>query len=269
MNVQSFSGSNPFVVFAKASIIMNSKIETMCVKTNVRVVFTPPQVMNGDCVKILYYHHENFTMCQRVVELRLNERNKDSSKQFEPDFSEVSIQKIGSKLTSDYDVIYGYDYSHCIYEVEINAGLSVLEKFEKFFDKIPYDSCIAFVDQRTAIFVPLFVKALLRQLRRNSPIHAYDDPNWLSNNVFQRDLIACTLNNMKTEFIIILSSQLLSKKPIFTRNATKQYSSICLPKPSKEEENAMIFLSSENNKQSDEAYPMHRNNFEKYLRKTK
>ena len=77
MHFHILSGSNPFVVFAKASIIMNCKIQTMCVKTNIRVSVTPPEVMDGDCIKILYYHHENFTMCQRVVEIRKNEQNMD------------------------------------------------------------------------------------------------------------------------------------------------------------------------------------------------
>ena len=94
MNFHIFSGKNPFVVFAKASIIMNCKIQTMCVKTNIRVSFTPPKVMDEDCLKILYYHHEDFTMCQRVVEIRMNEGNEDSSKQLEPDLSKVHIQKM-------------------------------------------------------------------------------------------------------------------------------------------------------------------------------
>ena len=47
--------SNEFVMIAKASILMNCKIQTHCIKTNISVNFTPPEVMDGDCVKILYY----------------------------------------------------------------------------------------------------------------------------------------------------------------------------------------------------------------------
>ena len=89
-----FSGRTPFLVFAKASTLMNCKIETLCIKTNIRVSFTPPEVMDEDCLKILYYHHENFTMCQRVVEIRMNQGNEDSSKQFEPKLSEVCSTEI-------------------------------------------------------------------------------------------------------------------------------------------------------------------------------
>ena len=86
-----FSGSNPFVVFTKASTHLNCKILTMCVKTNVGVIFHPSKVIDEDYLKILYYHDQNFTMCQRVVEIRMNDGNLNSSKQLEPDFSEVDI----------------------------------------------------------------------------------------------------------------------------------------------------------------------------------
>ena len=142
MNFHILSGKDPFVGFAEASILMNCKIQTLCVKTNTRVCFTPPEVTDDDCIKILYYHHDNFTMCQRVAEIRMNEGNKDLSKQMEPDISEV--EKLPWKFRKHYSV-YGYDSSHALYEVEIYARLSVLQKFERFFEKIPHDSSIAFI----------------------------------------------------------------------------------------------------------------------------
>ena len=98
-----FTGSNPLVVFAKASLIMNCKIQTMCVKTNTRVSFTPPEVMDEDCLKILYYHHQNFTMCQRVVEIRMNEESEDSSKQLEPDFLVIKVPGRNESTNFDYE----------------------------------------------------------------------------------------------------------------------------------------------------------------------
>ena len=281
MNFYMFSGSNPLVVFAKASIHMYCKIQTLCVKTNLRVSFTPPEVMNEECVKILYYHHENFTMCQRVMEIRMNEGNNDSSKHVEPNFSEVFTEKMYLELRSlfgNYYSVYGYDYSHCIYEVEIYTSLTVLQKFEIFLEKIPHDAFIAFIDQRNAFFVPLFVKALLSHLGRKPPIDAKHDSNivkkWLSNNEPRRDLIlhASSLSNMKAKFIINLSNQLSYSMPYkqasAAQNATSQYTFISLPLPSKDEGKAITFLSAEKNKQSDEAYPMHRKNLEQYLRRT-
>ena len=91
MNICIFSGIDPFVVFAEACILMNWKIQTMCVKTNTCVSFTPPGAKDEDFVKILYYHHENFTICQRVVKIRLNERNEESSNQLQPDFSVINV----------------------------------------------------------------------------------------------------------------------------------------------------------------------------------
>ena len=91
MNFHILSGKDPFVGFAEASILMNCKIQTMCVKTNIRVSFTPPEVMDENCIKILYYHHENFTMCQRVVEIRKNEQNMDSSQQMELNLSIIKL----------------------------------------------------------------------------------------------------------------------------------------------------------------------------------
>ena len=94
---------NPFVAFAEASILMNCKIQTMCVKTNIRVSFTPPEVLDEDCLKILYYHHQNFTMCQRVVEIRMNEGNTDSSKQLEPDFLVIKVPGRNETTNFDYE----------------------------------------------------------------------------------------------------------------------------------------------------------------------
>ena len=102
LNIHIFSGSTPFVMFAKASIFMNRKIQTLCVKTNVSVSFTPPEVMDEEIVKILYYDHQNFTICQRVVEIRMNEGIQDSSKQLEPDFSKVYTQKNSSGVSIDF-----------------------------------------------------------------------------------------------------------------------------------------------------------------------
>ena len=286
-----FSGSTSFLVFAKASTLMNCKIETLCIKTNIRVSFTPPEVMDEDCLKILYYHHENFTMCQRVVEIRMNQGNEDSSKQFELNFSEVcsrNVEMYNWQLIRDYCVVYGYDYSHGIYEVGIYASLSLLEKFERFFEKIPHDSSIAFViSERNAPFSPLFVKALLRHLGRKAPIMAIGDERidcynrfipclkgpdivqtWFYNNEPKRDLVAnlSTLKNMKAEFLISLSPYYLNH--ISARNATSKYSHIHLQTPSADELKAMTFLSSEKNKQSNMAYSMHRSNMEKYLRRS-
>ena len=173
ININMFSGSTPFLVFAKASTLMNCKIETLCIKTNIRAIFTPPEVIDEDCLKILYYHHENFTMCQRVVDIRMNKENKDSSQpdSFEPDLSKVERHW---QLSRDYFVVYGYDYSQGVYEVEIHTNLSLLQKFERFFEKIPHESSIAFIYQKAPLF-PLFVKAFLRRLGRKPPIDATND----------------------------------------------------------------------------------------------
>ena len=306
MNIPMFSGSSPLVVFARASIAMNCKIQTMCVKTNISVSFTPPEVTDEDCLKILYYHHQNVTMCQRVVDIRMNEGIKELSKQIEPNISEVYTLEIENGLPLlDYHVVYEYDYSHCIYEVEIHEfrSLSLLQKFERFFEKIPHDSSIAFVfDEVNALiiinwglctFITFFVKALLRHLGRKTPVMAVEDENiscyksilclkgpgivqtWLSNNEPGRDLIAnlSTLKNKKAEFIINLSlynPYIVPEcnKTSSARNATSKYSNICLPTPRADERDALTFLSSMKNKQSDEAYSMHKINMEKYLRRT-
>jgi hypothetical protein len=216
-------------------------------------------------------------MCQRVVEITMNKVDNDSRKQMEPDFSEVCIQKMQWKLFRDYYVVYGYDHSHGTYEVEIYTSLSVSQKFEKFVEKISHDSSIAFIlNQTNAPFVPLFVQALLKHLGRKSPIDAENDSDivqtWLSNNEHRRDIFATSLAlnwNWKAKFIINLSSKLLSNEQMFgVRNAISQYSHICLPTPSKDELKAMTFLSSGKNKQTDQYYTMHRNNMEKYLRRT-
>ena len=262
-------------MFAKASIIMNCKIQTLCVKTNFSVSFTPPEVMDEESFKILYYDHQNFTMCQRVVEIRMNERNEDSNKQLEPDFSEVFNEEMYWQLPTDSYVVYGYDYSHCIYDVEIFTSLSVLQKFGRFFEKIPHNSYTAFVSmEKNDTFIPIFVKALLRQLGRKPPIDAKYDHDivqtWLSNNEARRDLVASssTLNNMKTKFIINLSYYSSYKQVSAARNATSLYTFIELPVPSPDERESMTFLSAEKNKQSDEAYSMHMNNLETYVRRT-
>ena len=293
MNIPMFSGSTPLVMFAQASIAMNCKIQTMCVKTNIIVSFTPPEVTDEDCLKILYYHHQNVTMCQRVVDIRMNEGIKDSSKQIEPNFSEVcTVEMENYQALKGYHVVYEYDYSHCIYEVEIHKfrSLSLLQKFERFFEKIPHDSSIAFVFDEVnfglCTFVTFFVKALLRHLGRKTPVMAVGDENiscyrsilclkgpdivqtWLSNNEPRRDLIAClsTLKNKKAEFIINLS--LYNPHISSARHAASKYSNICLPPPTADEREALIFLSSKKNKESDEAYSMHRSKMEKYLRRT-
>ena len=274
MIINMFSGSNPFVVFAKASFQMSCKIQTMCVKTNIRGSFTPHEAMDEDCIKILYHHNQHFMMCQGVV--KMNEKDKDLTKQMEPDLSELCSQKIDWQLSRDFYVVYGYDYSHCIYEVEIYSGLSLLQKFERFFEKIPYDSSIAFFINRSyagryAPFFHFFVKALSRHLGRKLPIDAKynsDIQTWLSNDEPRKDLIAysSTLNNVEAKFIINLSSNLLSNKQISaTRNVTSRYTDIYLPNPSTDELTAMTFLSSDQDEQSHEAYSMHKNNMEKYL----
>ena len=244
----------------------------MCVKTNVRVSFSPPEVTDEDCLKILYYHHQNFTICQRVVEITMNEENEDSSKQLEPDFSEVYFQK---RCFRDYFVVYGFDYSHGIYEVDIYASLSLLEKFARFFEKIPQYSSIAFIIQRNTPFVPLFVEALLRQLGRKAPINAKYDPDkvetWLYNNEARRDLIAhaSTLKDMKAEFVVNLSPNVLSLENISVRrNVTSRYTDICLPNPSHDELKAMKCFGSDKFKQSDGSYSTHRDNMDKYLKIT-
>ena len=264
MNVCIFSGSTPLNVFAKASILMNCKIQTMCLNTSITVIFTPPEAMDEDCVKIVYYHHENFTICQRVVEMRMNERNASER-------IEEIVELVDMHLE---DVVYGY--SHGIYEVGFYTNLSLLQKFEIFFEKIQHDSSIAFlVNQMEPPLITLFVKAFLRQLGRKPPIDAKYDPDivqtWLSNNEPRMDLIAhsSALNDTKAEFIINLSPYFLSHNQISgSKNATTRYSHIQLPFLSADEVKAIIFLSSEKNKQSDEAYPMHLNIMEKYLRRT-
>ena len=196
MNFHMLLGSNPLVLFAKASILMKCAIQTMCVKTNIRVSFTPPEVMYEDCLKILYYHHQDFTVCQRVIEIRMSEGNEDSSKQMEPDFSEV--EKVPWNFFKNYYVVYGYDIFHSIYEVEIYASLSVLQKFETFFEKIPHDSSVAFINNCASSsfqknLTKSFVKTLLRRLGRKQPIDANCDSDiiqtWLSNNEPRQGLL--------------------------------------------------------------------------------
>ena len=96
---------------------------------------------------------------------------------------------------------------------EGKLNLSVLQKFETFFEKIPHDSSIAFINQETlSTFVPLFVKALLRYLGRKTPVDAEYDSDivqtWLSNNEPRRDLVAhsSTFEDVKADFIINFSS---------------------------------------------------------------
>ena len=274
MNFHMLSGSNPLVLFAKASILMKCAIQTMCVKTNIRVSFTPPDVTYEDCLKMLYYHHQDFTVCQRVMEIRLNEGNEDSSKQMEPDFSE--FEKEPWIFFKNYLVVYGYDSFHSIYEVEIYASFSVLQKFETFFEKIPHDSSVVFINNCTSSIFYIFVKTLLRRLGRKKPIDACSESGWtakrnivqtwLSKNEPRRDLIAhlSTLRNMKVEFIISLSPFLLS----VARNASSKYSNIHLPTPSKNELEAMTFLSSGKYQNSNIQISHHRKNMEKYLRRT-
>ena len=251
---------------------MNCKIQTLCVKSNVSVNFTPPEVMDEDCVKILYYHQQNFTMCQRVVEIRTNVGNNDSSKQMEPDFSEVFTEEMYLQLLKSHSLVYRYDYSHCMYEIGIYSRLSVLQKFERFFEKIPHNSSVAFVRQSSANWFSLFVKALLIQLKRKAPIDAKYDQDivqtWLSNNEPGRDIIAhlSALNNTKAKFIIHFSYYY--EQVSAAQHATSQYTNIYLPYPKPEQLEAMTFLSSEKNKQSGEAYSMHMDNMEKYFRRT-
>ena len=168
------------------------------------------------------------------------------------------------------------DMSKKVNDVEIySTGLSVLQKFEMFFEKIPHDSSIAFdFNQRYDDDIPLFVKALLRHLGRKPPIDANYDQDivqtWLSNNESRRDLVAhlSTFGNTKAEFIINLSSYSYLDQISAARNATSKYSYICLPFPSTDERYAMTFLSSEEYNQSDKAYSVHWNNMEKYWRRT-
>ena len=103
MNSHILLGDDPFVVFAEAAIFMNCKIQTMCVKPNIRMSFTPPEVLDEDCLKILYYHHQNFTMCQRVVEIRMNEGNMDSSKQMGLDFLVIKVTGSNENVKFDYE----------------------------------------------------------------------------------------------------------------------------------------------------------------------
>ena len=274
MNVYIFSGSNEFVMFAKAAILTNCKIQTMCVKTNFSVTFIPPEVMDEDCVKILYYpyyHNSNFTICQRVVEIGMKGENKDLSKQIAPDFSKVCIEQRGIDCVSrDDHVVYKYDCSTDVYEVEIGSNLSVLQMFERFFEEIPHDSSVGFIfPQDSSPFVHYFVKAILRYLGRKPPIEAKYDlgvvQTWLSDNEARRDLMAypSTLDRMKLEYIINLSSNLPDRRTRFP--ASKYYTQIRLPTPSTDEHNAMTFVSSEKNVQTDEAYQMNMQNFQKYV----
>ena len=94
---------NPFVAFAEASILMNCRIQTMCVKTNISMSFTSPEVLVEDCLKILYHHHQTFTMCQRLVEIRMNDGNEDSSKQLEPDFLVIKVPGRNESTNFDYE----------------------------------------------------------------------------------------------------------------------------------------------------------------------
>ena len=102
-NFHILSGKDPFVGFAEASILMNCKIQTMCVKTNIKVSFTSPEVMDEDCIKILHYHHQDFTMCQRVVEISTNEGNMDSSKQMGLDFLVIQVPGRNENVKFDYE----------------------------------------------------------------------------------------------------------------------------------------------------------------------
>ena len=72
---------------------------------------------------------------------------------------------------------------------------------------------------------------------------------------------------MKAEFIINLSFE-TKHFGDYASYSTSQYTHIYLPTPSSDELEAITFLSSEKNKQSDEAYSMHRNNLEQYMRRT-
>ena len=104
----------------------------------------------------------------------MNEGNKDSSKQVGPDFSEVAHYRQLRCYYRYYFTVYGYDYSQGVYEVEIHTSLSILQKFEKFFEKIPHESSVVFIYQKRPLF-PLFVKAFLRRLGRKPPIDAAID----------------------------------------------------------------------------------------------
>ena len=103
LDIYIFSGSNPFVMFAKASILMNCQIQTMCLKTNIGVSFTPAEVMDEKCLKIVYYHCPNFTMCERVVEIRMNEGNMDSSKQLGLEFLTIKVTGRNENVKFDYE----------------------------------------------------------------------------------------------------------------------------------------------------------------------
>ena len=91
----------------------------MCVKTNTVVRFTPPKVMDEDFINMIYYDNEIFTLCQRVLEIKMNEESKDLSKQMEPDFSDLGNLLNGNYVFKDYYFVYEYDYFHGVYEVEI------------------------------------------------------------------------------------------------------------------------------------------------------
>ena len=102
-NIDMFSGNNPDVMFAKASIFLKCKIQTLCVKTNIRVSFTPPDVTDEDGIKILYYHHHNFSMCQRVVKIKMNEGNQDLTKQMGLDFLVIQAHGRNDNVKFDYE----------------------------------------------------------------------------------------------------------------------------------------------------------------------
>ena len=53
-----------------------------------------------------------------------------------------------------YDCMGMTTYSHCIYEVEMGASLSVLQKCQIFLEKMQQDSSIAFIKQSNAPFIP-------------------------------------------------------------------------------------------------------------------
>ena len=90
----------------------------------------------------------------------------------------------------------------------------------------------------------------------------------MSNNENKRDLTTL-LFDVKAEIIVNLYQSFSTKfYEANSKNASSQYTHIYLPFPSSDELEAMRFLSSEKNKQSDEAYSMHANNMEKYLSRT-
>ena len=73
----------------------------MCAKTDTRVSFTPPEVMEDDHFFVYEQRKPNqhfsgpdvtTTLCQRVVEIRMNE---DQSKQMRPNFSGLCIERMG------------------------------------------------------------------------------------------------------------------------------------------------------------------------------